>query len=102
MDTTPTETPTTTTRHVTVNALVPVALTLLAVILIWRASVGPMPSELGWIVAGGFISTVAMAWSAVAILGALFGVERRPGDTAIVYINATNLVAWITLFDGAF
>jgi hypothetical protein len=90
------------TRHVAVNALAPVALTLIALILIWRASVGPALGELGWIVAGGTVAAVAMGWSAVAMIGALFGIERRPGDTAIAFINASNLLAWLTLFDGAF
>jgi len=85
-----------------VNALVPVALTLVAFILIWRASVGPALDELVWIVAGGVVSAVAMAWSAIAMIGALFGFERRPGDTAVAFISATNLLAWLTLFDGAF
>jgi hypothetical protein len=87
---------------VAVNALVPVALTLVAFILIWRASVGPAFDELVWIVAGGVVSAVAMAWSAIAMIGALFGFERRPGDTAVAFISATNLLAWLTLFAGAF
>jgi hypothetical protein len=84
------------------NALAPVALTLVAFVLIWRASVGPAFDELAWIVAGGVVSAVAMAWSAIALIGALFGLERRPGDTAVAFISATNLLAWLTLFDGAF
>jgi hypothetical protein len=102
MDTTTLHDPRSTTRHVAVNALVPVALTLVAFILIWRASVGPAFDELVWIVAGGVVSAVAMAWSAIAMIGALFGFERRPGDTAVAFISATNLLAWLTLFDGAF
>lgn len=84
------------------NALVPVGLTLAAFVLIWRASVGPAFDELVWIVAGGVVSAIAMAWSAIAMIGALFGFERRPGDTAVAFISATNLLAWLTLFDGAF
>jgi hypothetical protein len=90
------------TRHVAANAVAPVALTLVAFILIWRASVGPALGEVGWIVAGGTVAAVAMGWSAIAMIGALFGIERRPGDTAIAFINASNLLAWLTLFDGAF
>jgi hypothetical protein len=85
-----------------INALAPVALTLVAFVLIWRASAGPAFDELAWIVAGGVVSAVAMAWSAIALIGALFGLERRPGDTAVAFISATNLLAWLTLFDGAF
>jgi hypothetical protein len=99
MEPTATEEPTT--RRVAVNALVPVALTLLALTLIWRASVGPVLHELGWITAGGVVSALAIAWSGIAMLGAVFGLQRRPGDTAIAVINGANLVAWITLFDGA-
>ena len=102
MDTTTLEEPASTTRRVAANGLAPVALTLVAFILIWRASVGPALGELGWIVAGGTVAAVAMAWSAIAMIGALFGLERRPGDTAIAFISATNLLAWLTLFDGAF
>ena len=102
MDTVTTEQPATTTSRLPANALAPVALTLVAFILIWRASVGPTLGELGWIVAGGTVAAVAMGWSAIAMIGALFGLERRPGDTAIAFINATNLLAWLTLFDGAF
>jgi hypothetical protein len=102
MDTTTHHEPASTTRHVAVNALVPVGLTLVAFVLIWRASVGPTFDELAWIVAGGLVSAVAMAWSAIAMVGALFGLERRPGDTAIAFISASNLLAWLTLFDGAF
>jgi hypothetical protein len=102
MDTTTVDEPGGTTRHVAVNALVPVALTLVAFILIWRASVGPAFDEIAWIVAGGVVSAAAMTWSAIAMIRALFGLERRPGDTAIAFISATNLLAWLTLFDGAF
>jgi hypothetical protein len=102
MDTTTLDERADTTRRVAENGLAPVALTLVAFILIWRASVGPTFGEVGWIVAGGAVATVAMAWSAIAMIGALFGLERRPGDTAIAFISATNLVAWLTMFDGAF
>ena len=102
MDTTTLHEPTSATRHVAVNALVPVGLTLVAFVLIWRASIGPTFDELVWIVAGGVVSAIAMAWSAIAMIGALFGFERRPGDTAVAFISATNLLAWLTLFDGAF
>jgi hypothetical protein len=102
MDTTTLEGPASTTRRVAENGLAPVALTLVAFILIWRASVGPTLGELAWIVAGGAVATIAMAWSAIAMIGALFGLEPRPGDTAIAFISATNLLAWLTLFDGAF
>jgi hypothetical protein len=102
MEAATTDQPETTTIHVAANALAPVGLTLVAFILIWRASVGPTLGEIGWIVAGGTVAAVAMAWSAIALIGALLGLERRPGDTAIAFINATNLLAWLTLFDGAF
>ena len=102
MDTTTLEEPASTTRHVAENGLAPVALTLVAFILIWRASVGPALGEVGWIVAGGTAAAVAIGWSAIAMIGALFGFERRPGDTAVAFISATNLLAWLTLFDGAF
>ena len=102
MEAATTDQPETTTSHVAANALAPVGLTLVAFILIWRASVGPTLGEIGWIVAGGTVAAVAMAWSAIALIGALLGLERRPGDTAIAFINAANLLAWLTLFDGAF
>jgi hypothetical protein len=102
MDTTTIDESTGTRRYVAANALVPVALTLVAFILIWRASVGPAFDEIAWIVAGGVVAAVAMAWSAIAMIGALFGLERRPGDTAVAFICAANLLAWLTLFDGAF
>ncbi len=94
--------PTSTTRRVATNALVPVALTVLAFVLIWRSSVGPTLDELQWVMAGGLVSAAAMAWSVVAMIGALFGLQSRPGDTAVVIINAVNLLAWIAPFDGAF
>jgi hypothetical protein len=102
MDTTTTERPATAASHVGASALAPVGLTLVASVLIWRASVGPILGEIGWVVAGGTAAAVAMAWSAIALIGAVLGIERRPGDTAIAFINATNLLAWLVLFDGAF
>jgi hypothetical protein len=102
METATTREPATATSHVAASALAPVGLTLVAFVLIWRASVGPTLGEIGWIVTGGTVAAVAMAWSAIGLIGALLAIERRPGDTAIAFINATNLLAWLVLFDGAF